>query len=65
MVATNLLNMYICEELQETLSIVILNIVFSLVISSEKPFFKEPAFFATLTNSLLNKATSIDSFKRF
>ena len=53
MTASNLLNMYIAEDLKEFLPEVILTAVLSLVIHSEKPFHDRSVFYTILTNSLV------------
>ena len=63
--ASNLLNMYIAEEYKESLPLVLMTALFSLVIHSEKPFHSQAVFFTILTNSLIEQSKSIESMKKF
>lgn len=65
MTASNLINMYIAEEIKEFLPEVILTAVLSLVVHSEKPFHSPPVFFTMLTNSLIEQAKKQESMKKF
>ena len=65
MTASNLLNIYMAEELKEFLPEVILTALFSLVVHSEKPFHEKVMFFTILTNSLLEQSKRIESWKKF
>lgn len=64
MVASNLLNMFIAEEIKEFLPEVLLTAIFSLVVHSEKPFHSKVVFFTTLTNSLIEQSKKMDSMKK-
>ena len=50
MAGSNLLNMYIAEELREALPEVILTAVLSLVVQADKPFIEKPVFYTILIN---------------
>ena len=65
MTASNLLNMYIAEEIKEFLPEVILTAVLSLVVHSERPFHEQSAFFTILINSLIDQSKGIESMKKF
>lgn len=65
MVASNLLNMFIAEEIKEFLPEVLLTAIFSLIVHSEKPFHGKVVFFTTLTNSLIEQSKKMDSMKKF
>lgn len=65
MTASNLINMYIAEEIKEFLPEVVLTAVLSLVVHSEKPFHCPPVFYTMLTNSLIEQAKKQESMKKF
>ena len=64
MAGSNLLNMYIAEELREALPEVILTAVLSLVVQADKPFIDKPVFYTILINSLVEQSKSIESLKK-
>ena len=65
MTASNLINMYIADEIKEFVPEVILTAVLSLVVHSEKPFHAPVVFFTMLTNSLIEQAKKQESMKKF
>ena len=65
MAASNLLNMYIADELKEHLPEVILTAVLSLVVHSEKPFQEHCVFYTMLMNSLIEQSKNIETMKKF
>jgi len=65
MTASNLLNMYLADEIKGSLPEVLLTALFSLVVHSEKPFHEREIFYTILTNSLVEQSKTIDSLKKF
>lgn len=65
MTAQNLINFYLSEELADSVGDVILNTLFGLVLTHEKPFSDlTPLYFAILLNTMVNMSGANDKLKK-
>lgn len=65
MTASNLMNMFIADEVKEALPEVLLTAVFSLVVHASSPYTVPPVYYTVLTNSLMELSKNIESMKKF
>lgn len=65
MAATQFVNLYMCEDLQDQIPDVILHAVFSLVVTADKPFTDiTPLYLAVFLNTVCATARDGDKLKK-
>lgn len=65
MAAQQFVNLYLCEDLQDQIPDVILHTIFSLVVTTDKPFTDiTPLYLAVFLNTVCNTARDVDKLKK-
>ena len=64
MCASNLQNLYLHEELIESVPEVLLTTLLSLMLSHERPLSQPPVYYAMLLNSIIQSSKDSDNLKK-